>query len=233
MMRGEDVTPHPPRQIVREIVGVSALALALFLFIALFTHYPLDPSWNTATNVPAVRNAVGKVGAYLADLVFQIFGLAGFLLPPYALVYAAHCLRARREDHRALRVIGGVLLLLTVAGLLRLAGEEWRWGEVAYSTGGVIGHVLARFLLENFSLAGALVVLGALFVISLIIATRFSLLAPPSRSVRGWQGGAGRWSRAPRSRAWNSARGRSNSVHPRGGQAFDKDSENREAHPLQ
>lgn len=177
MMRGKDVTPHPPRQIVREIVGVSALALALFFFIALFTYHPLDPSWNTATNVPGVRNAAGKVGAYLADLVFQIFGLAGFLLPPYALVYAAHCLRARREDHRALRVIGGVLLLLTVAGLLRLAGEEWRWGEITYSTGGVIGHVLSRFLLENFSLVGALVVLGTLFIISLIIATRFSLLA--------------------------------------------------------
>ena len=49
-------------------------ALALILWYALFTYDPADPGFTQATSGTAVSNGVGRVGALIADLLFNFFG---------------------------------------------------------------------------------------------------------------------------------------------------------------
>jgi len=58
---------------ISEFLGVAFFALALTWLIALVTYEPTDPVWfftTQATHPPA--NFIGRVGAFLAELSFQL-----------------------------------------------------------------------------------------------------------------------------------------------------------------
>ena len=85
---------------VSEVVGVALFAAALIWLIALASYDPNDPVWffSTGTNeVPA--NFVGRVGAFLSELSFQVLGYA--LVPgPGALAVARLALLLVPADRR-------------------------------------------------------------------------------------------------------------------------------------
>ena len=58
-----------------EVVGVALFASALIWLIALASYDPNDPVWffSTGTDQPPA-NFVGRVGAFLAELAFQLSG---------------------------------------------------------------------------------------------------------------------------------------------------------------
>ena len=63
-----------------EFVGVVLFAAGLIWLISLVSHEPTDPVWfftTGATHAPA--NFVGRVGAFLSELSFQLFGYAAYL----------------------------------------------------------------------------------------------------------------------------------------------------------
>ena len=49
-------------------------AIAAILWFALFTYDPADPGFSQATSNVDVQNGVGRVGALVADLLFNWFG---------------------------------------------------------------------------------------------------------------------------------------------------------------
>src|SRR5207244_1382898 len=65
---------------ISEFLGVALFALALIWLIALVTYEPTDPVWFFTTDAlhpPA--NFVGRVGAFLSELSFQLLGYAEYL----------------------------------------------------------------------------------------------------------------------------------------------------------
>ena len=60
-----------------EVVGVGLFAVALIWLIALATYDPNDPVWFFSSGTHAIpANFAGRVGAFLSELSFQIFGYA-------------------------------------------------------------------------------------------------------------------------------------------------------------
>src|SRR5271157_2388082 len=83
---------------LNELVGFLLCVSALLLFLALASYSPLDPSLNSAsvlTGSRAARNWIGVVGAYLADLILQFWGVGAFLLPLFAGMLGARWFRSR------------------------------------------------------------------------------------------------------------------------------------------
>ena len=68
-----------PRRLVNELIGLALLAFALFIFVAMVTFHESDPSMNMAADHPAL-NWMGTPGAYLANPLLQMLGLASLLL---------------------------------------------------------------------------------------------------------------------------------------------------------
>ena len=65
-----------------EIKGMMLGAAGLFVVIALLSFKTDDLSFNTFSSEGAVRNFGGRVGAELADLLLQVFGLAAYAASP-------------------------------------------------------------------------------------------------------------------------------------------------------
>src|SRR6201994_2864373 len=66
------------------LLGAVLLLAAALLLLSLATYHPADASLDTSTALAGphtVRNWIGPTGAYLSDLLFQIFGLTAFGLP--------------------------------------------------------------------------------------------------------------------------------------------------------
>ncbi|HTR16743.1 MAG TPA: DNA translocase FtsK [Acetobacteraceae bacterium] len=130
-------------------LGGLALGLAgIAVLIALATYNPRDPSPDTATSLQ-VTNLAGLMGAGVADVLLQGFGVAGGLPALAMLVWAW-----RIASHRGLgRLTGRVLVTLAAMPVLSLAiaaipvpGLETLPWPTSAGPGGAAGQVLAGAL---------------------------------------------------------------------------------------
>jgi S-DNA-T family DNA segregation ATPase FtsK/SpoIIIE len=160
---------------VNELAGFLGLTLAVLAALALLSYSPHDASLNVASRPPQAHpalNWIGPVGAYSADLLFQLFGYAAFLLPMGILALALRWFRSKPFDSPTAKLIGYALLILSMPALLSL----WSVPQVrgALPAGGLLGTLLANGMVAAFnSLGGHLVTLAA-FLTGLFLATPFS-----------------------------------------------------------
>jgi len=160
------------------VYGAGALLSAL----ALASYYPFDPSFNSAPPPGwAVRNLVGRIGAYSSDLLLQGLGLVAFLLPLGLVAMAVVSWRkAFGEQTEAVwpRLAGAALMAITLGtglALPQMFGRwAWRW-HGAVAPGGLLGTLTASGSLHLLNLPGTLVALALSFAGSLYLMTAFSL----------------------------------------------------------
>ncbi|MBD0373022.1 MAG: DNA translocase FtsK 4TM domain-containing protein [Pyrinomonadaceae bacterium] len=161
-----------------EIIAIALCALGVLLALCLLSYRPNDPSWNTAA--PAgTHNLVGRVGANTADLLFQSVGLAAYLLPLLLLAAAWRRFRTRRIRAPLSRVVGLVTLVLAASALLALSSLGPLFDR-SFRPGGLAGTLMAEVLASALNTVGASVLLVALALTGLLLATNFSF-------VRAWE----------------------------------------------
>src|SRR2546430_14775948 len=111
---------------LRESAIIALGIVALVLLIALLTYSPDDPGFSFTGNSAPVRNRIGVIGAWLADVLFFLFGRPAVLFP---LGLGAACLGLQRRmraggvsrAHTLARIAGFVLALVASCGLPTLA----------------------------------------------------------------------------------------------------------------
>ena len=127
-----------------EIGGVALALAGLMVLLSLATYNPHDPSLNTATSRHAT-NLAGPVGAVVADLLLQGFGMAG-ALPGIALLTWAWRIGSHRGlGSVALRITCLVLALFAGAaalGALPFPGWQAPAWPAAAGPGGALGPLL-------------------------------------------------------------------------------------------
>ncbi|HFQ15521.1 MAG TPA: DNA translocase FtsK [Rhodobacteraceae bacterium] len=95
--------------------GLVLLGGGVFLFVALLTHAPLDPSLNS-TGAGPVRNLGGLAGAYVSDILLQAIGWGGYGLALALMVWGV-MLTGQPARRRLVRVHKLLVLLLAVLSL--------------------------------------------------------------------------------------------------------------------
>jgi S-DNA-T family DNA segregation ATPase FtsK/SpoIIIE len=87
---------------VSEFVGVALFAAALIWIVALASYEPKDPVWFFSAGAhTAPANFAGRVGAFLAELSFQLVGYAAYLIPAFLVVTGWHYFWCRHVDAAA------------------------------------------------------------------------------------------------------------------------------------
>ena len=168
------LTPTENRRF-NELIGFLGITLAVLIALALLSYSPRDVSLNVSAQTPQAhpaRNWVGPVGAYSADLMFQVLGYAAFLLPMGILALGVRWFRSQPLDSAIASLIGYALLILSLPALLSL----WRIPDVreAIPPGGFAGGLMASGLLHAFNSVGAHVVALASLFAALFLTTPFS-----------------------------------------------------------
>src|SRR2546427_12545455 len=103
---------------LRELAGLSLIALAGVAAAGLMTWSVRDPSLSHATSRP-IRNILGYPGAIGADLLMQILGLGAIMLILPMAVWGWRMLTHRTFDREALRLGCWILCTVISAGFFR------------------------------------------------------------------------------------------------------------------
>src|SRR6185503_8973746 len=139
-----EVQPDSRNTRANEIVAIALAAIALLLFLCLFSYNPNDPSWNAAGESGA-RNWIGAVGANVAAALFQTIGLASYLVPFLFLAAAWRRFRSRRIKAPMSRIAGLIVLVLSSSALLALAHLR-PFFDASFNAGGLAGTIIANAL---------------------------------------------------------------------------------------
>jgi len=179
-----------------EVVGVALFGVALIWLVALASYDPQDPVWFFSTgtqHVPA--NFVGRIGAFLAELSFQLVGYGSYLIPALIAIAAWHYFWCRQLDAVYTKLVGATLVIASVGAFLSLALGSVNLGDRKFRAGGYLGDFLASAMSEYLSRLGSIIVILTLLFVAIILATQFSFgrlfrllfVAVQALLSRGWQ----------------------------------------------
>jgi S-DNA-T family DNA segregation ATPase FtsK/SpoIIIE len=171
------LTPTENRRL-NELIGFLAITAGLLVALSLLSYNPHDASLNvsaTSADSRPATNWIGPVGAHGADLLFQGFGYAAFLLPAGIFALGARWFRSRAVDSAVAKLVGYALLILAAPALLAL----WRLPNVrgAAPPGGLLGEMLAAGAIAAMGTVGGQLVTIAALLAALFLTTRFSIIA--------------------------------------------------------
>src|SRR5258707_505514 len=137
---------------LREVAGLSLIALSGVAATALMTWSVQDPSLSHATS-RAIRNVLGYPGAIGADLLMQILGLGAIMLILPVAVWGWRMLTHRTFDREALRLGCWILCTVIAAGFASCWPHGGAWA-LPTGLGGVVGDALVRAPAVVFGRAG-------------------------------------------------------------------------------
>ena len=188
---------------------IAIAAVALVLLTALATYSPGDPGFSF-TGSGTVQNRIGPFGAWLADVLFFLFGRPAFLFPLMlgSAAVALHRVSGgdepRSRANSAVRACGFLLVLVTSCALATL---HWAPRSLPQSAGGVIGSLVGGGLAASLGFLGATLALLAAFMAGVSLAFGVSWFTIMDRvGAAAW--GAIGWIRARSLAARDAAEGR-------------------------
>jgi DNA segregation ATPase FtsK/SpoIIIE, S-DNA-T family len=158
-----------------EFLGVALFALALIWLISLVTYEPTDPVWFFTTDAmhpPA--NFAGRVGAFLAELSFQLSGYGAFLIPVAISIIGWHYFWCQRPDAVYTKAVGGVLLFACSSAFLSLMFGSTDVAGKTFDAGGSMGAAFGHVLNDFLNRTGSIIVLLTTMALSVIMSTQFS-----------------------------------------------------------
>ncbi len=168
--------------IKKDALAVLFLTLGLYLTVALVSFHQMDPSLSSWRSAAApVRNWGGTVGAIVADLLLQLFGIGAVAFPALCLALAYWTFRGDGISGKWGRAAGGVLGICSLLGILSFFAGHVRIFDSDIFLPGVAGHLLGINLFGRLlSKAGGLIALGGLLLFSLMLLTGLPLRGLPS-----------------------------------------------------
>ncbi|NDG05137.1 MAG: DNA translocase FtsK, partial [Alphaproteobacteria bacterium] len=146
-----------------EVRWIVLSLVATGLLLAFVSYHPGDPGWSTAGNGEPVRNVMGRIGAWFADLLLYLAGLSAYLLPMGLLMWVIADLRRLRSDRDFsdepleagvpprfwqpwIKCLG--FLLIFLAAVLLEATRLRLLPELPLVPGGVFGLLLGPVLID-------------------------------------------------------------------------------------
>ncbi len=156
-----------------EFVGVILLLIATLLLLCLLTYNPHDSSFNALSLKLTIDNKIGKLGAYVSDFLFQLFGFPALLLPVPLLILSWKLIFGRPLRTPYLRTFGLFLLMASAGAALQLF--PIKLPDVNFMPGGVAGVLIVDLLLPNLNKTGTAIVIVGAFILAILATTTFSL----------------------------------------------------------
>ncbi|MGH6947834.1 MAG: DNA translocase FtsK 4TM domain-containing protein, partial [Kiloniellales bacterium] len=184
----------------REGFGLLLIAAGFAAIVACLGYQPGDPSFNNATAAGA-QNLLGRPGAYVADLLLQLFGLLAALPPLLLIAWGLRLLRAQPVTLWWLRLALLPALLVPPAVALSVVPMPADW-PLGAGLGGALGElVLLKIQLWSEIDRGWLALAALLLTpvaLSYLYAIDRSQWLGFGRGLWALASGGGRWLMRPR-----------------------------------
>lgn len=154
-----------------EIKAVLLFSLSLFLFLSLISFHEEDLSFYTNTPNVVSGNLTGVIGAYISGVMIFLAGRASFVIPILIMIWGFARLMQIEPKKMFFKFFGTVFLIIGVSSSISMI--KFPSTTMAFSGGGLIGALSSEFLVRYLGMAGSVVFITAMVILSLLIATEF------------------------------------------------------------
>lgn len=182
-------------QRLKESILIALGGVSLFLLIALLSHHPADPGWSHSGQHEVIHNQGGLVGAWLADIILNLFGQFAYVFPLILLAGGWVMFREGVEEFLAdyfqiaVRFVGFILTLVNGCGLFWVRGGGVL-AEAPHAAGGILGDVVGRAALLSCGELGGVLLMIAMFLTGFTLFTGLSWVwlmdTTGDYALRGW-----------------------------------------------
>ena len=143
----------------QDIIGILLMAAALFLGLSLVSFHPADPSFNSIGQGLKVANYCGYVGSFLADVLFQFFGVSAWLFVVGLARMGVLSIQGGKISFKDLRLVWASLLILTLSCLSAVYFPKTKIYQNQIYIGGILGLGLSQVLIKAFNHVGVQIIL--------------------------------------------------------------------------
>ncbi len=152
-------------RMARHAQGYALLFLVVFLGLSLGGYDPADPPGTAVRPAHSpVMNLCGPVGASIAHVGFQTFGLASFSLLWGLVVVDLVLFTRHRVTEPGIRLLGLLLVTGVFAAIFHRFGADLR-PSASIGSGGYVGALVVSFLEGQFGPAGMFLILAAVGIV--------------------------------------------------------------------
>ncbi|WP_396586563.1 DNA translocase FtsK [Bermanella sp. R86510] len=166
-------------------IALVLALLAVLLMLALVTYHPEDPGWRQSFSEQDIHNWGGRIGAFVSDLLFSMFGYVAYILAVLPLATPFQ----RKKVYIKYSVLGwvwrltGLFILMLAGSVLSFVYDESQL--LPAGAGGILGQSIAEPLVINFGLVGGTLISFAVFLFGLSIWAHLSWVATVD-DLGGW-----------------------------------------------
>lgn len=154
-----------------ECLGAALFVGAIVSAFAMMSYHPADPSFNqSGTEAASVHNWMGVTGAYIADVLKQVFGWASVFLVLALVGWGWRLVRKEVSRGTWLKLIALVCATISISTFFALIDAATDT-SVLERAGGSIGVVIGIAVVPHISAWGA----GALALLICIVSLPFAL----------------------------------------------------------
>jgi S-DNA-T family DNA segregation ATPase FtsK/SpoIIIE len=179
----------------QDVAGIIYIGTAVFVTLALASFSPQDPSFNSIGTGLKVANYCGYVGSFLADFVYQMFGLAGWALPLGLFRIGYLSFQGQTRLLRNIRLVWGLLLLVTISSLMSVYWPQTKMFSEQIHIGGLLGLGISTLLQKAFNHVGVQILLWSMALLFLVFVSekgvqellKFPLMAWAKLKSLPWQ----------------------------------------------
>ncbi|HRD33307.1 MAG TPA: DNA translocase FtsK 4TM domain-containing protein [Rhodocyclaceae bacterium] len=176
--------PLPERisLLLQEARWLALGVMSLYVGLILLGYNQADPGWSHAADVARVTNPGGRFGAWLADLLFYLFGLSAWwwvVFLGYGLAWGFRRLRNElRADRRSFFIIlVGFLVVLLASSALEALRFHSHGASVPLAPGGLLGVELGQVVQRYLGFTGGTLLLLAMLASGLSLFSGLSWLS--------------------------------------------------------
>jgi len=156
-----------------EIKGIILLAIGLIILASLISFTPFDLFFYTShPNIPP-KNFIRTFGAYLAGIIFFLFGWSGYIIPILVLFFSFRIFKQHNPDLRLPKIIGILVLLLSVSSIIGII--TFKNEIVRFSRAGFLGALLSNFTVTYFGRLGGYIIFSTFIILSFALVTEVLL----------------------------------------------------------
>ena len=147
-----------------KVRSISLLIIAGLVFASLLTHSPNDPSFNLVTdNSPS--NILLHFGSYLSDMLFQLIGLAAFIVPLCATIWSYLLFRDGKITLSFLRAISMLIAIYLFSAGINLIVKN----SLPTGPGGIAGISAWHFSKKYLDTSGNENIISLAFILTSIV----------------------------------------------------------------
>lgn len=167
----------------QDVRAIGFFGLGLFFALALMSYNPKDPSFNSTGQVLQTLNYCGILGSFLADLIYQAFGLTAWIGIAGLFHASIESFRGEKIQFKDARHLLAVALIAFSSALITIYLPETKLFDHQIYPGGLVGLGISIGLIKILNTIGAQILLWTMCLVLFVFYFEFSIQEAAERPI--------------------------------------------------